>query len=393
MCNTCGQPAAPTRSNKCEQRLTLDYVPGTGCTIGATFDGITSTLDLSRAIKSCETRTVMQFNTDKCRIEFLDEQYLSSGGTLSFVQSIPAKTIASCINLKDLADVADTDPEQCDLLVWADDGCGAGCSGPGTGWRPYTIPKVSEVNYVVGTNAEGCLVKLDDPTDPLTDPLGNNESCRILVHSGNTASWYALPDDGTSEVNDAVVVSVNENGCLVTKTLELDPCIMQGMFAQGYTPNPYSGIWTTPANTGSYSNKQYGPIMGSPTYTNSTNCPQYVRLDAFEFICSTASDGGPYNFALGLSVESNLPDVNGDTQAISWEHLVNQAGTSYGSYQRITVFGVVNQVILVAPGQTVNWTVRTFRANFGSTSINNDDGTSAGDTNRPGWTIQAWRAN
>lgn len=334
-CNKCGDVSVKkSHDYNCEQRLTLSRVPNSACVLAATFDGVTSTIDLSPSIHACETNTKLVFNQDTCNLEYHGERFLSSGGTKADKQVIPVEDLAGCMNLEDLANVEDKEPEHCAILTYSKDGnCGGGCRGINNRWHAYLPPVATGARYMAGFNAEGCLVKIDS--------------------------------DG-----------------------ECNP----GTIVKGYTPNPYSGIWETPAATGSFSNKQYGPVMGTPSHTNDTDCPQYVRLDAMSFICSTDKSNGPMNAGLGLSIKSNRADVNGDTEVITWDHTIKSNGTNYGSFKRETVDARAHQIIRLNPGETASWTVRSFRANFGTGAISNDDGTFAGDTNPPGWTIQAWRA-
>ena len=382
-CNDCSDKSScGKKRSSCEQRLTLDYVPGASCTIGATLDGITSILDLKPAIVSCETKTHLQWNTDKCRLEFLNETYVASNGTTGFIESVEAKTIASCIKLKDLADVADTDPDNCDLLVYKKDpDCGSGCTGVADMWQPYTPPKVEQLSYVAGFNSEGCLVKLNDPTDPDTDPLGNNTSCRILVHSGNTSSWYAIPDGTITGV-----VGVNANGCLVKDS---SPCSLGGPATViGYKPVGYSGIFATSGEPISY-----GPTMGTPSYTNTDTCCRIVRLDAHIIVCAVPQDLGSYNVIMGMTIESNIADIGGKTTVSNYGHF-SGAGLGGGSYNRLTAPINVTQTVKLNPGQTVNWTVRTWRKNFDGKTYDNDDGTyvtSVDPSQSDTWAVTSWR--
>lgn len=341
-CRTCGGGCPSTGCLKAPFIWGFD-----GCFLRARINGIDiKPLDLCKWLYCNETDTKMQLvpNGEDSYIEYYSERDINGcyNGVRGETDKIYVCDLLGLGSINCLSDVLVEDPQPCQLMVYSPGGTGDDCPGcdehKKDKWTNYTIPE-AEVN-----------------------------------------------------INTSDVVVVNEDGCLVKGKIDLDSCLTRGSTAEAYSKNPYSGIWYTPAETGSYADKQYGPVMGTPSYTNDTDCDLLVRLDAYEYMCSTSTTNGAYNFALGLSITSSRPDIGGETERVTWEHLVSQSGTNYGSYQRLTVYANHHQVVRLAPGQTVNWTVRSFRANFGSTSIMNDDGTSAGDTSTDKWTIQAWRA-
>lgn len=340
-CNACGGGCPPSGCLKAPFVWGFD-----GCFLRARLNGIDiKPLDLCKWLYCNETDTKMQLvpNGDDSYIEFFSERDINPcpTGVGTGTDKVYVCDLLGLGNINCLGDVIIDDPQPCQLMVYSPGGTGDDCPGcdehKKDKWTNYTIPE-AEVN---------------------------------------------------ASTDDFVVVS--EDGCLVKGKITLDDCVTRGSTVTTYAKNPYSGIWYTSANTGSYASKQYGPVMGTPSYTNNTDCTLLVRLDASEFMCSTSTTNGAYCFAIGLSIQSSRPDVGGKTEVVTWDHLVSQSGTNYGSYQRLTVTANAHQIVRLAPGQTVNWTVRTFRANFGDTSIMNDDGTSAGDTNPAHWTIQTWR--
>lgn len=340
-CNTCGGGCPSTGCLKAPFIWGFD-----GCFLRARLNGIdVKPLDLCKWLYCNETDTKMQLvpNGDDSYIEFFSERDINGceNAPETETDKIYVCDLLGLASIDCLRDVMVEDPQRCDIMVYSPGGVSDDCPGcdehKKDKWTNYTIPQVNlnlGSDQIVAVNADGCLVK--GPAGPLGP------------------------------------------GC--------------GSQVKSYVKNAYSGIWYTNASTGSYSNRQYGPVMGMPSYTNNSDCTMFVRLDAREFACSTAVGGGPYNFAIGLSAVSSRADVTGKTEVITWDHLVSSAGTNYGSYQRLTLNTSLYQIVKLNPGQSVTWTVRTFRANFGSTQIMNDDGTTAGDMNAERWTMQAWRA-
>lgn len=159
-CNPC------KKQDSCEQRATIDWVPNTACTIGITVDGITDTLELKEGIQNCETKTHMTFNTTTGCIEYQNELYVSTDGQQGYLEIICASEIAKYINLEDLANVEDEQPENCALLVYhADDTCGAGCTGIHDSWVHWYANEhlTNGLHFVAGFNEGGCLEALDVP--------------------------------------------------------------------------------------------------------------------------------------------------------------------------------------------------------------------------------------
>ena len=369
-CMTCGGGCPSTGCLKAPFEWGFE-----GCFLRARFNGIdVKPLDLCKWLYCNETDTKMQLvpNGRDSYIEYYSERDINGcdTGVKTETDKIYVCDLLGLGEIGCLSDVLIEDPKPCQLMVYSPGGAGDDCPGcdehKKDKWTNYTIPEVpcldNNTAQIVQVSEDGCLVKSE-----------------VI--------------DGNVNASSVKIMGVNSDGCIVKGDLELDDCIKRGSTVNTYTKNAYSGTWTTSAQTGSYNSLQYGPVMGTPSYTNTSDCTLYVRLDASEYICSTAVDGGAYNFALGLSIQSSRADVGGKTQVITWDHLVSSAGTSYGSYQRLTLDSQLHQIVKLTPGQSVNWTVRTFRANYGYTQIINDDGTTASDPNANRWTIQTWRAN
>lgn len=227
-CNTCKKC-----DRDCEQRVTIDWVPNTACTIGITFDGITDTLALVDGIQNCETKTHIAFNKSVCGIEYKNELYEATDGAEGYIETIYATDIASCINLEDLANVEDEVPENCALLVYrADSNCGHGCTGIEDTWMHWYAAEnlIDGVHWLAGFTADGCLAALDAPAD----------SCSLLVFDpdceGNE-EWkpYTIPNAETCELEaeDGYYKVLKKNDCGCIEECKL-PVVPAGMTALNY---------------------------------------------------------------------------------------------------------------------------------------------------------------
>lgn len=209
-CNPC------KRNSDCEQRVTIDWVPNTACTVGVTFDGITDTLELREGIQNCETKTHMTFNTTTGCIEYQNELYVASDGKEGYLEVICASEIAKYINLEDLANVENEQPEACALLVYkADSDCGTGCQGIHDSWVHWYAKENlhNGLHYVAGFNEGGCLEALDVPTK-------TNEYWWAMWRPNETGTGvefgYIQPEKvetlPTNEKGQTLVISQDENG-------------------------------------------------------------------------------------------------------------------------------------------------------------------------------------
>lgn len=123
----------------CEQRTTLDYIPGTAATIGVTADGITDTLDLKQGILNVETRTHLKLNGITGNIEFWNEDYAREEDP-GFLQIIRVPDLLSHGSLEDLGNVA-MPPKNGDILYYkADAECGPDCVGINDSWVKLRAP-------------------------------------------------------------------------------------------------------------------------------------------------------------------------------------------------------------------------------------------------------------
>ena len=169
-CSSCMQsnPCGCKKKASCDDCPVIDWVPNTACTIGVTVGGCTDTLELRPGIQNCETKTHMTQNPVTGCIEYQNELFISTEGREGYVESICPVDIAKFINLEDLANVEDEQPEQCSLLVYrADSNCGAGCTGVADTWIHWYASEhlTNGLHWVAGFNSEGCLEALDVPAN------------------------------------------------------------------------------------------------------------------------------------------------------------------------------------------------------------------------------------
>lgn len=239
-CNSC-RPLNPCNNCKaesnCEQRLTIDWVPNTACTVGVTLDGITDTLELREGIQNCETNTHMTFNTDTGCIEYQNERYISSDGSEGYKEIICASEIAKYINLEDLANVEDEAPENCALLIYhADDTCGAGCQGIHDSWvHWYANEHLTDgLHFVAGFNDKGCLEALDVPA--------NVDEYWFGMWRPDKKFGYIQPEESelpTDENGNPIVMGVGPDGKPIVGPINLS-CMFTNIVSNLATNIDYS---------------------------------------------------------------------------------------------------------------------------------------------------------
>jgi hypothetical protein len=103
-------------------------------------------------------------------IEYQNELYVATDGQEGYIETICPVDIAKYINLEDLANVEDEQPENCSLLVYkAENDCGPGCTGVSDSWVHWYASEhlTNGLHWVAGFNSNGCLEALDVP--PRTD--------------------------------------------------------------------------------------------------------------------------------------------------------------------------------------------------------------------------------
>lgn len=165
--NPCG---CKKKKQSCDDCPVVDWVPNTACTIGVTVNGCTDTLELRPGIQNCETKTVWGQNPKTGCLEYQNELYVATDGQEGYIMSVCPIDIAKFINLEDLANVEDEQPENCSLLVYkADANCGPGCTGISDSWVHWYASEhlTNGLHWVAGFNENGCLEALDVP--PRTD--------------------------------------------------------------------------------------------------------------------------------------------------------------------------------------------------------------------------------
>ena len=161
--NPCG---CKKKKQSCDHCPIVDWVPNTACTIGVTVDGCTDTLELRPGIQNCETKTHMNQNQTTGCIQYFNELYVATDGQEGYIETICPVDIAKYINLEDLANVEDEQPENCSLLVYkAENDCGPDCTGISDSWVHWYASEhlTNGLHWVAGFNSNGCLEALDVP--------------------------------------------------------------------------------------------------------------------------------------------------------------------------------------------------------------------------------------
>lgn len=159
-------PCGCKKKKSCDECPIVDWVPNTACTIGVTWNGCTDTLELRPGIQNCETKTHMTQNPATGCIEYQNELYVATDGHEGYIESICPVDIAKYINLEDLANVEDEQPENCSLLVYkTESDCGPGCTGAADTWIHWYASEhlTNGLHWVAGFNDSGCLEALDVP--------------------------------------------------------------------------------------------------------------------------------------------------------------------------------------------------------------------------------------
>lgn len=138
--NPCTCSMCQERKHNCEQRATLDYVPGTAAVIGLTLDGITDTLDLKDGVLNVESKTQFKLNTITGNLEYWNESYVATEDS-SYLQTVPVSELLKYGNIEDLGNVDTARPKAGDILYYvADASCGPECVGVNDKWVKLRAP-------------------------------------------------------------------------------------------------------------------------------------------------------------------------------------------------------------------------------------------------------------
>lgn len=137
----------------CEQRHSIDYV--TDVVVGATFDGITDTLDLRRGVGAAEAVTHLRLDDQRKGLRFENEDYVKTRAD-GYLEVITPAQFLRYANLEDIANIDDSRPHAGDLLYYtADANCGPNCVGVNDKWVKLNAPKEDGVYRLTMTVANG----------------------------------------------------------------------------------------------------------------------------------------------------------------------------------------------------------------------------------------------
>ena len=229
-CSSCmhENPCGCKKNKSCDDCPVVDWVPNTACTIGVTMNGCTDTLELRPGIQNCETKTVFSQHPVTGCLEYQNELYVATDGAEGYVMSVCPVDIAKFINLEDLANVEDEQPENCSLLVYkAESDCGPGCTGVSDSWvHWYASEHLSNgLHWVAGFNENGCLEALDVPTDTSKYWWG---MWRPTNTGNGTEFGYIQPEKvdqlPTDDHGNILVISQEPNGKPVVGKLNANFC-------------------------------------------------------------------------------------------------------------------------------------------------------------------------
>lgn len=242
-CSSCMQsnPCGCKKKKSCDDCPVVDWVPNTACTIGVTMNGCTDTLELRPGIQNCETKTVFSQNPITGCLEYQNELYVATDGQEGYIMSVCPVDIAKFINLEDLANVEDEQPEQCSLLVYKAEGdCGPGCTGISDTWYHWYASEhlTNGLHWVAGFNSEGCLEALDVP--PNTDEYWWGMYRPSDTGNGLEFGYIQPEEVDTLPVNEdgqTLVLSQDENGKPIIGPAMASMCSRTRM----WVTRPYSG--------------------------------------------------------------------------------------------------------------------------------------------------------
>lgn len=229
-CSNCMKPnpCGCKKKKSCDDCPIVDWVPNTACTIGVTMNGCTDTLELRPGIQNCETKTVFSQNPVTGCLEYQNELYVATDGAEGYIMSVCPVDIAKFINLEDLANVEDEQPENCSLLVYkTENDCGPGCTGVADTWVHWYASEhlTNGLHWVAGFNSNGCLEALDVP--PRT-----NEYWWGMYRPSDTGNGvefgYIQPEEvedlPTDDDGNIRVISQTENGKPVIGSFKTSLC-------------------------------------------------------------------------------------------------------------------------------------------------------------------------
>lgn len=243
--NPCG---CKKKKQSCDDCPVVDWVPNTACTIGVTVNGCTDTLELRPGIQNCETKTVWGQNPKTGCLEYQNELYVATDGQEGYIMSVCPIDIAKFINLEDLANVEDEQPENCSLLVYkAENDCGPGCTGISDSWVHWYASEhlTNGLHWVAGFNENGCLEALDVP--PRTDEYW--WGMYRPTNTGNGIEFgYIQPEEvdtlPTDEQGNPLVLSQKSDGKPVVGPLMTSFCGRARWFiCRTADPSLSSGYW------------------------------------------------------------------------------------------------------------------------------------------------------
>lgn len=283
--NTC----PPEKSNKCEKRLNIEPVKGLCGEYSYEFDGVGGSFNIKEGVECSESVTTLDWNDDKCEMQYADELYISSKGLRGKLHRITAAQIFSCFNLCDSGDVECADAEDCDMLLKRKGVDANGCPTDEDKWISYTPPEVNEAAFLGGYNEEGCPVKLTCAEEKVVvDDCGNEK-----VVTEKCGKSQIVCEDGVFKCEKICNPQAGKADIEFTTPDDGDPG--SGM----YLPT-----------TGEFGSGIQEGIMANVTWTNNTECCMLYCITIQGSICLTnVSDD--LDAELGIGLTSNFNSLSG----------------------------------------------------------------------------------
>lgn len=383
-CSSCLQsnPCGCKKRKTCDECPVIDWVPNTACTIGVTWNGCTDTLELRPGIQNCETKTHMTQNPTTGCIEYQNELYVATNGVEGYIETICPVDIAKYINLEDLANVEDTDPENCALLVYkTESDCGPGCTGAADTWVHWYASEhlTNGLHWVAGFNSNGCLEALDVP--PATNkywwgmwrPTSTGNGTEFGYIQPTTVN--ELPKDASGK---SMVLSQDANGKPIYGPIDTTFSLCSGAYkfqCRGADYHGSGGFWRDWQDGDADTTAGDDDFLVVPDGDDDWRAPTCgVMMVCYCINVAGVRGDFEVNTTLMNSDDGNwsISDEERDSTHSTWAGIDSDAGVS----ESCTAFAVVS------PGQTLRLHARAI----------NDTGTTVSATPIHGFRIHAVKA-
>ena len=348
--NPCG---CKKKKQSCDDCPVIDWVPNTACTIGVTVNGCTDTLELRPGIQNCETKTVFGQNPKTGCLEYQNELYVATDGQEGYIMSVCPIDIAKFINLEDLANVEDEQPENCSLLVYkAENDCGPGCTGVSDSWVHWYASEhlTNGLHWVAGFNSNGCLEALDVP------PRTNEYWWGMYrpTDSGNGVEFGYIQPDKVNELpkddqGRTLVLSQNSDGKPIYGPVDTNFSLCDGVYKftnRSSDSEIGAGWWTAWPNSVDFN------------VTPDTNASWRAPKCGFMIVCYCVN---VINVSGDFEVDTTLMKSTDGEWSQAYEDKDSTHSTWAGTTSSVGVSETCTAFAPVAPGETLRLHARVFK--------------------------------